>query len=50
MKGARPARILAETIVAAEGVPEPFAQALTALDAWIENGRPTDDNEFSMTK
>ena len=26
MKGARPARLMAETIVAADGVPEPFAR------------------------
>lgn len=50
MKGARPARLLAEEIVTAEGVPEPFVRAMTSLDAWLEQGRPADDNEFSMTE
>jgi len=35
MKGARPARLMAETIVAADGVPEPFARAIMHLNAWV---------------
>jgi ABC-type arginine transport system ATPase subunit len=49
MKGARPARMLAEEIVAAEGVPEPFVRAMTSLDVWLEQGRPAGKNEFLMT-
>jgi putative ATP-dependent endonuclease of OLD family len=50
MKGARPARLLAEEVAAAEGVPEPFARAMAALDAWLEEGAPAGDNEFSMSE
>ena len=39
MKGARQARIVAETILEIDGeVPAPFARVLRALDAWIANG------------
>ncbi len=38
MKGARQARIVAETIVQAEGVPSNFAAALGELDAWVREG------------
>ncbi len=50
MKGARPARLLAEEIIAADGVPQPFARAMTSLDTWLDQGRSTSDNEFSMTE
>lgn len=49
MKGARPARLLAEEIVELEGVPDPFALAMVALDKWLEKGLPADGNEFSMS-
>jgi len=48
MKGARPARLLAEEVIAAEGVPAPFASAMTALDGWLEQGRPAGGAEFPM--
>lgn len=48
MKGARPARLLAETIVAAQGVPEPFARAMKGLDAWIGLNCPKGPNELRM--
>lgn len=38
IKGARQARIVAETIVKEEGVPENFAQALREFNAWIGTG------------
>ncbi|HXN39577.1 MAG TPA: AAA family ATPase [Solirubrobacteraceae bacterium] len=47
MKGARQGRIVAETIVELDGVPEPFARALHGLVAWIENGAPVGE-EISM--
>ncbi len=40
MKGARQARIIAETIVAEEGVPQNFSVAFGELGRWIENGCP----------
>lgn len=40
IKGARPARILAETIVNVQGVPEPFAASFLELNSWIINGCP----------
>jgi hypothetical protein len=48
MKGARPARLLAEKIVAAEGVPEPFARAMKGLDTWIGVNCPDGPNELRM--
>ena len=47
MKGARQGRIVAETIVELDGVPEPFGRALAGLVAWIENGGPMGE-EISM--
>ena len=38
IKGARPARQLAEEIVATDGVPTPFENAMSALDAWVADG------------
>lgn len=38
MKGARQGRIVAETIVRQQGVPENFAGAFRELSAWIRNG------------
>lgn len=38
MKGARQARVLAETIVREQGVPENFARAFRELNNWIRNG------------
>lgn len=38
MKGARQGRIVAETLVEFESVPEPFARALRELNAWINAG------------
>jgi ABC-type hemin transport system ATPase subunit len=38
IKGARQARVLAETIVEEQGVPQNFAKAFRELDAWIRNG------------
>jgi putative ATP-dependent endonuclease of OLD family len=35
IKGARPARLLAETIVECSGVPEMFRAAMVSLDRWI---------------
>jgi putative ATP-dependent endonuclease of OLD family len=40
MKGARQARIVAETIIQMEGVPQNFAQAFRSLDMWLRNGHP----------
>ena len=47
IKGARQARLVAEAIVAADGVPEPFARALRGLDEWIRGGCPA-GSEFAM--
>ena len=38
MKGARQARVVAEAIIAAHGVPECFARAFSNLDEWIREG------------
>lgn len=38
IKGARPARILAETIVNAQGVPERFKASFLELNSWIIDG------------
>jgi len=38
IKGARPARQLAERIIEIDGVPGPFMRAMTALDRWIADG------------
>ena len=38
MKGARQARIVAETIIEAHGVPECFADAFSELAKWIQEG------------
>jgi putative ATP-dependent endonuclease of OLD family len=38
MKGARQGRVVAETIIELDGVPEPFGRALRELDAWIAAG------------
>jgi energy-coupling factor transporter ATP-binding protein EcfA2 len=49
MKGARPARLLAEEILEVDGgVPKPFAAVMVTLDEWLEQGRPAGDNQFSM--
>jgi ABC-type arginine transport system ATPase subunit len=48
MKGARPARLLAEEIVAVEGVPAPFARAMCSLDSWIVAGCPDGAHQFEM--
>lgn len=48
MKGARPARLLAEKIVALEAVPEPFARAMKGLDTWMGAGCPQGPNELRM--
>ena len=48
MKGARPARLLAEKIVAIDGVPEPFARVMKGLDTWIDANCPQNANEFGM--
>jgi hypothetical protein len=40
IKGGRSARIFAETIVDAAGVPVSFADAFTALAGWIAAGAP----------
>ena len=48
MKGARPARLVAETIVAVEGVPAPYARVMKELDAWIHEGCRVDGREFGM--
>jgi hypothetical protein len=39
LKGARQARIFCEEIVAIDGVPEPFANALRELSHWVQTGR-----------
>jgi putative ATP-dependent endonuclease of OLD family len=49
MKGARPARLFAEEIVAIDGVPEPFARVMACLDQWIGQGSPAGSHEFSMS-
>ncbi len=50
MKGARQARIVAEAIIDAEGVPDNFAMALQQLDAWIRDGcKPGSEIEFATT-
>jgi hypothetical protein len=41
MKGARQARVLAETIVREQGVPENFAGAFRELNKWIRDGSPS---------
>jgi putative ATP-dependent endonuclease of OLD family len=38
MKGARQGRVVAETVIELDGVPEPFMRALRQLDAWIAAG------------
>lgn len=38
IKGARQARMIAAAIVASQGIPLPFALALTGLDRWIKEG------------
>jgi hypothetical protein len=38
MKGARQARLMAETIIRKEGVPANFARAFRQLDKWIREG------------
>lgn len=48
LKGARPARLLAEAIVAVEGVPPPFAEAMRSLNSWILAGCPAGSNEFEI--
>jgi putative ATP-dependent endonuclease of the OLD family len=47
MKGARQARLVAEVMIEAEGVPENFARAFRELDAWIRNG-PSPGTEIQM--
>lgn len=49
MKGARQARLLAETIVEQSGVPEMFRTAMVALDAWIAASSPQTGTEITMT-
>ncbi len=48
VKGARQARVLAETIVEEQGVPDNFARAFKELDAWIRDGA-TLTTEIAMT-
>ena len=48
MKGARQGRVVAETIVATEGVPAPFERVLRGLDAWIAAGCAV-GTEITMT-
>jgi putative ATP-dependent endonuclease of OLD family len=48
IKGARPARLLAETIVDRTGVPPLFRKAMVALDAWIRADRPQPATEIAM--
>lgn len=47
MKGARQARLLAETIIEEAGVPDAFAHAFQELDAWIRDGCAR-DTEIQM--
>jgi putative ATP-dependent endonuclease of OLD family len=47
MKGARQGRIVAEAILAVEGVPENFARVLRELGQWIRDGCPP-ESEIPM--
>lgn len=42
MKGARQGRVVAEAIIANDGVPEPFVRLLRGVAKWAEDGFPTD--------
>jgi putative AbiEii toxin of type IV toxin-antitoxin system len=48
MKGARPARLLAEAVVRIDGVPDCFAEPLIELDQWIADGC-SDGREIVMS-
>lgn len=48
MKGARPARLMAEAIVATDGVLGAFVGVMTGLDAWIGLNCPTGPHELTM--
>jgi ABC-type arginine transport system ATPase subunit len=49
IKGARPARLLAETLVEKSGVPDTFREAMIALDAWMTTSPPHAGTEIAMT-
>jgi putative ATP-dependent endonuclease of the OLD family len=48
MKGARPARLIAEAIVATDGVPVSFATVMAGLHEWIGLGCPPGADELTM--
>jgi hypothetical protein len=48
IKGARPARLMAETIVDQTGVPPMFRSAMVALDAWITTESAQSATEIAM--
>ena len=48
IKGARPARLLAETLVEKSGVPDTFRAAMIALDAWMTSSPPPAGTEIAM--
>lgn len=48
MKGARPSRLMAETIVEVDGVPAPFRVAMKRLHCWISMGSPMGNYELDM--
>jgi putative ATP-dependent endonuclease of OLD family len=49
IKGARPARLLAETLVEQSGVPDTFRNAMIALDTWMKTNPPPTGTEIAMT-
>jgi len=49
IKGARPARLLAETLIEHSGVPETFRDAMIALDAWMKTRPLSSGTEIAMT-
>lgn len=48
IKGARPARLMAEAIVAVDGVPPSYGAAMRSLDAWIKRGCSAEEDEIPM--
>ena len=48
MKGARPARLMAEAIVQIDGVPEAYSRAMRGLHGWIALECPPGKNEITM--
>jgi hypothetical protein len=48
MKGARPARLMAETIVQIDGVPASFAAPMQSLDEWAKGGYEKSQSELAM--